>query len=597
MIDSALRIKLLGSMELISLDLHLEQSQTVVQRQRKFREAGAFAAVLLVAFILRGWLYATGRAVLDGDECYLAIQGLDILHGSPQIFYYGQNYMGCFEAYGFALFRLFIPFSTPLTVQIMAVAQALLFLATAYLFVRRFFGRPVAWVTLLLLALPPPMLAIWLGKVRGYMPWLILGNGILYLLFLLNEEADSESSRWKFCLLGAALGLAWWANPLAIDYCVTAAVLALAWRGLRRGLWRGVFRSAPAILVNGLAIAALALLESRALFDSRKSALLQLLYAHRLALFATLALLGLLGAALAFSRRRNNYNLALLCLGFLAGDAPALWIYWSVASLNLKQGLDPWDNFLIKMILAPMMEFPFLAGLTTYDDTRLPLFPLAVNLFVIAVYLCALYCAVRSLRRLGPPLAGLLAFSALTLLLFWSANTIVVGQERYLLCLYLPFFVFIGLLVRELNLLARGLGWLVLGLMLLVHLAGLWQLPPDAVRLPSGISLQEQAILNYAKTHGLGEVLIDGSDGLAIRLTFFAEQKTVFFSAMGYFNRIEKHKQRFRNRSEYPLFCPAGSHPENKIGRLPDARFDGFEVYQHVPQGLIFKVYGSDFLH
>lgn len=565
--------------------------------RQRFMEVGAVGAVLLGVVLLRGWLFATGRVTLDGEECYLALQGLDILHGSLHVFYYGQNYMGCLEAYGFALVRLLCPFSTPLTVQVQGLAQTLLFLVTAWLLVRRFFGRSVAWATLLLLAFPPQLLAIWLGKIRGYMPWLILGHGILYLVLQLAEAPDAARSRGRFVLLGVLLGLAWWANPLSINYCVTLAVLALAWKGLRRGLWQGAFHPAPALFVNAAAVAALALLESRALFDERRSALLLALFLHRRAVLGALALVGLGAAALALARRRGNFNLALLCLGFLAGDAPALAVYWTVGALNLKQGLDGWDNIWRKMVLAPMLEFPLLAGLIAPGDRlEKPLFSLAVNLFVILVYLCALYGALRLLRRYGRPLAAMIVFAGVTLLLFWVANTVVVGQERYLLCLYLPMFVFLGVLVRELNLLARGLGAVVLLLMFSVHLAGLWQMPPYPVRLPGGVSAQEQAILDYSRARGLGEVLIEMPDDVAQRLTFFAEGRMVYFNPNGYFNRIERHKQRFRGRADYPLLCPAKKHLESKIGHPPDDRLGEFDVFLRVPQGLIFRLYDSAFL-
>ena len=154
--------------------------------------------------------------------------------------------MGCVEAYVYAFFRLILGASTPLTVQAQATAETLLFLVSAYLLVRRFFGRQAALPALLLLALPPGMLAIWLGKIRGYIPWLILGNVIFYLLFHLHELPEAERARGKIFGLGLLLGIAWWVNPLALYHCLTAAVLLVAIPRLRRLLWTGSFRSLPA---------------------------------------------------------------------------------------------------------------------------------------------------------------------------------------------------------------------------------------------------------------------------------------------------------------------------------------------------------------
>ncbi|MCL5269716.1 MAG: hypothetical protein M1457_03995 [bacterium] len=566
-------------------------------RRDQFREIGALCAVLLGVVILRAWLFATGRVVLDADECYLAIQGLDILKGAPQIFYYGQNYMGCVEAYVFALFRLLIGSSTPLTVQAQATVEALVFLVTAYLFVRRFFGRQAAWATLLLLAFPPNMLAVWLGKVRGYLPWLILGNVIFYVLFDLHESPQTDRTRGKFLLLGALLGFAWWVNPLAIDYCVTVAALLVLVPRLRRALWPGDFGPAAALFVNVLALTILIVLESRTMLDARRLPLLQVVYQHRPLVLGAAALLGLLAAGLAVAWRVHPINPALLCLGFIAGSAPGLWVVWTVAELNLKQGIGPWANFFIKVKLTPFFQFPIMAGLIDLTDPTIgkPLFGLAANLFVVAVYVCAFYGALRSLRRAGAPLVGMLALMVLSLSLFWMSDNPVMGQERYLLGLYLPMFVILGLLIRELNETVRGLGVVVLCLMLAVHLAGSWRLTPREVALPSGVTAEERAILAYARDHRFDAVLIDASDDLAMRLTFFADQRTVFLNPKGYSNRIERHKRLFRERADYVLFRSEADHGENPIDQLPDDHFGHFDVYDRLPKNMVLKAYGNYF--
>ena len=154
------------------------------------RETVFVCCVLAAALAWHGWQFLTGRWVLDGDECYLAIQGLNILKGARPVFYYGQNYMGCIEAYAFAFFRLLTGASTPLTVKLQGAVQMLLYLISSYFLVRRFFGRRIALYTLLLLAFPPNMLSLWYGKIRGYMPALLLGNCILYT----NMRRDSAGS-------------------------------------------------------------------------------------------------------------------------------------------------------------------------------------------------------------------------------------------------------------------------------------------------------------------------------------------------------------------------------------------------------------------
>ena len=143
---------------------------------------------------------------------------------------------------------------------------------------------------------------------------------------------------------------------------------------------------------------------------------------------------------------------------------------------------------------------------------------------------------------------------------------------------------------------ARGLGAGVLGILLVVHLAGLVRLPTQAAQPPTGITKEERAVLDYASHHKLQDALIEVTDGTAMRLTLFSDERTIFLNPHGFSNRIERYKRLFKERKFYTLVIPGKDNPSNRIGRPPDDRFDRFVVYKQVPQPLIMRVYGDGFL-
>src|SRR5436305_557203 len=69
----------------------------------------AAAVIIVIAAALRVTLVALGWPPLDSDEATMGLMGMHIaFHGEWPIFFYGQGYMGAFEAYLAAImFRLF----------------------------------------------------------------------------------------------------------------------------------------------------------------------------------------------------------------------------------------------------------------------------------------------------------------------------------------------------------------------------------------------------------------------------------------------------------------------------------------------------------
>src|SRR6266566_2527152 len=128
------------------------------------------ALVLIVgATILRLVFTSQGGPLTNSDEATIGVMALHIAyHGEHPIFFYGQNYMGAFEAYVAAIFfHLFGPslFSLRLGLVLMFTG----FLASTYFLTRWLYTKTWALVVLLILGLGSSYtLARELSAIGGY---------------------------------------------------------------------------------------------------------------------------------------------------------------------------------------------------------------------------------------------------------------------------------------------------------------------------------------------------------------------------------------------------------------------------------------------
>lgn len=566
------------------------------QTGSKRREIITVCAILVCALLWQAWLYITGRTVLDGDECYLAIQGLHILKGARPVFYFAQDYMGCIEAYGFALFYLVFGSCTPLAVKIFASLQMLLYLGSSYLLVRRFFGFAAAVFTLILLSFPPNLLAVWIIKMRGYMPFLILGNGILYMILWLEEKNGGNVKKGSFALLGFLMGLAWWANPLSIFFCVFVAIISLLSPPLRKDLWTSS-RSKTEIFINVIMLIILLILESRSIFPTRKFAFLRSLFHYRGFVFPGIFISIAAVSVILVKCRKRNFNLAFLCAGFIVGNAPMLFAYWNKELLNLKQGLGGWFHFRDNVTLFPFFVFPVLTGITDiFHFLYRVIFPPVAVVVLVMIYISMLYYTIRSFPRMNRSKRSILALFVVIFLLLCMQNSTVWTHSRYLLGFYMPLFVLMSIFFVELNKRLKGLGIAFLCAILIFHIGGTLYSPRHNVILPSGLYPYEKDILSFCRKNRLEEVFVQGSDDLVNRLTFFSGEDILFLNPSGYFNRIPEYEEKFCKRSHFPLFVPDNTESKYKPERLPDVSIPGFEIYLNVPKHEIKDIYFSHFL-
>lgn len=196
----------------------------------------ALAAVLLAALAVRLFLLAGPQTELEADEAIVGLMARHILDGARPTFYYMQPYMGSLEAYlaagAFALFG-----SSTLTLKLVPLAAALLFVGLVFATGYRLGGLAPAFASGLYVAVPPAFLALWSLKARGgYIEILALGQMLILLALGIGKRGSVRF--WEALLLGFLAGLGVWINPLIGVYLLPVGIhLGLTLRRRLVGSW------------------------------------------------------------------------------------------------------------------------------------------------------------------------------------------------------------------------------------------------------------------------------------------------------------------------------------------------------------------------
>ena len=182
---------------------------------------------LLLAY--RGWPYTRS------DEATLGLMADDIRwHGAFPLFFYGQHYLGAFQAY------LAVPFfvvlgPTNAALHTTTTFEMALFLLILYIFTRQVYSPRVAGLTLVLLALGPEQ-QLFYGMRAGVHAQDTLLFSIL-VLWLTCLRLRGGWSRLQTIMLnlgiGLAAGLGLWGTFLTVPF-IFAAGLALSGEAFRR---------------------------------------------------------------------------------------------------------------------------------------------------------------------------------------------------------------------------------------------------------------------------------------------------------------------------------------------------------------------------
>ncbi len=213
--------------------------------------------ILLLGFFYRlDYLYSS-NFVIDSDEAIVGLMAKHILDGKGiPTFYYGQPYMGSFEAIVAALAFKCFGISSVVLKCVPFFFSMLLIVLIFYMTLKVSADHYASLVAAMFAALPPSALLEWGLRARGgFIEILVLGA--LSFILLAKVIRSKRLIDWPLVALGAVLGFGWWTNNQIVYFILPAgySLLAKALR-LPRVSVREIFAAAllfmVAFLMGGL---------------------------------------------------------------------------------------------------------------------------------------------------------------------------------------------------------------------------------------------------------------------------------------------------------------------------------------------------------
>lgn len=199
--------------------------------------------VLLVCFLLvfgiglRLWYALLSEYNINCDTSTMGIMALHVLNGEIPLFFYGQEYLGPFEAIIIAVFFKIFGISNYAMFYGM-IFLSIFFLISAYLLSKYFGGESAGIIALALCSIAPPYLIQDSVLPFGYhIEMLFMGN----MLFLLTFRLVQKKNLIYCILIGIISGFAFWTHYIIVYYLVPIALyiaMNVKWRELIRfGAW------------------------------------------------------------------------------------------------------------------------------------------------------------------------------------------------------------------------------------------------------------------------------------------------------------------------------------------------------------------------
>ena len=203
--------------------------------------------VMTLALLLRlDFLIASGFGI-ESDEAIVGLMAKHILEGKPvPVFYYGQYYMGSFEALVAAGF-FFLSGLSSVALKCVPLCFSIIFIVVIFLAAFELGGRRAARWAALLAALPPAVLVVWSAKARGGFIEVIL-VGTLALLMTQRWLKRDNAGGLGLIFIGLLLGFGWWLNNQIIYFMLPIGFFVLA------RLW-GERLSVPSFLILEVPVA------------------------------------------------------------------------------------------------------------------------------------------------------------------------------------------------------------------------------------------------------------------------------------------------------------------------------------------------------
>ncbi len=213
---------------------------------------------VMFAALLKTWLLFIDSIPFNADEAIVALMARHINQGELPTFFYGQAYMGSFDAILVALgFRLFGE-----QILVIRIIQSLLYLGTVFttalLGHRLFHSQRAALIAGLLTAVPPVNITLYSTvSLGGYGEMLLVGNlillGGLWIIRRVKEEGFEPGRIFFIGLLtwGAGTGFGFWIFGLSLVYAIPV-VLVLFWVNCKSANKKIILQTGTLVLVGAI---------------------------------------------------------------------------------------------------------------------------------------------------------------------------------------------------------------------------------------------------------------------------------------------------------------------------------------------------------
>jgi hypothetical protein len=192
------------------------------------------ALAVLLALAVRLFFLARTGGMISGDEALLGVRAERILHRAQPVYFYGQAYMGNWDAYLLGpIIAVFGPSAG--AIHAVTLAESLLLVPIAGALAVKLYSRRALLPALLITA----VLSLYdviseLQMLGGYVETLVLGTALMLLMTLIAERWDQgRSTRVLWIGVGLLVGLSRWIDVL-IAYYLVICILWLAPLALAR---------------------------------------------------------------------------------------------------------------------------------------------------------------------------------------------------------------------------------------------------------------------------------------------------------------------------------------------------------------------------
>ena len=580
-----------------------------VSLTERSRRLCMFALVVGLGVAVQAWAALQWTANFDSDEAIIGLMSRHILQGKIPAYFYGQSYLGSLDAIISSVFIRWIGNSVP-ALRIGSVLLFGAFLVLHGVFVSRLWGRRVALISLLVLALPGWGILSYTYRPNvafGLMS--VLGTTAL-LLFHASRSAQGLLGYVYALSLGIIVGLGLWTHPMTGVYFLSITLVywlkTPEWSTLYERLSHrcermGLVSATVLVLLSGATLMGLTVIAFFAAGCEPQASFAMARTIARTLLLAVGAGLGV--AALLVSTRRGRILLGGLSLasGFALGVSPqwATWLYRGEApSLALlpscPTGTLARARLVVERLVPATVGMPPVTNILGASPLQVIRFAFVslVALAALGLFAWGERAALRTALTLSPLsrhgsraviLAVLLALPLCLAIL--SSNTVDFWSVRYLLVSWqassIVLAVFLSRLatrLREASLLLLGLWVVLVGLGNLTRIDRRWDKRRDHYS-PEAVAILEEYLMQKGVHGGYTDYWI------AYVLDFLTEERLIFVPYNG--NGSDRYPAYSEQVESLPvqaylfppgIISPQASKADDIVGELgdgePGARLD-----------------------